>query len=404
MNKIILTRFIIESKTFWKMLFGLGFIILVGFLCSHYMETEGHYVTGMNNQIIWGLPHIFAVLLIVIASGVLNIASISSVFDKKLYKPLAPLSALFAIAFLIAGLAILVLDLGRPNRLIVAMTTYNFKSIFAWNIFLYSGFAAVLVIYIWTMLDRTVNRFSRYTGIFAFAWRIILTTGTGSIFGFLVAREAYGTAILAPLFIIMSLLYGTVVYYLILKIINYYQKTLMSEEIIENLKKLTIIFLFANIYFLFLYHLTNMYITKHLEFEKFILLNGGIYTIVFWLGQFLIGLILPLVLLLKEKETNHKSLITSSILILIGSFKAMYVIIIGGQAYPLTIFTDYKIIESPFYDNVVHSYIPSIYEFGLGVGGVALALIIILIAIANLNFLPSQIPLNNSTNKKIDEK
>jgi len=404
MNKIILTRFIIESKTFWKMLFGLGFIILVGFLCSHYMETEGHYVTGMNNQIIWGLPHIFAVLLIVIASGVLNIASISSVFDKKLYKPLAPLSALFAIAFLIAGLAILVLDLGRPNRLIVAMTTYNFKSIFAWNIFLYSGFAAVLVIYIWTMLDRTVNRFSRYTGIFAFAWRIILTTGTGSIFGFLVAREAYGTAILAPLFIIMSLLYGTVVYYLILKIINYYQKTLMSEEIIENLKKLTIIFLFANIYFLFLYHLTNMYITKHLEFEKFILLNGGIYTIVFWLGQFLIGLILPLVLLLKEKETNHKSLITSSILILIGSFKAMYVIIIGGQAYPLTIFTDYKIIESPFYDNVVHSYIPSIYEFGLGIGGVALALIIILIAIANLNFLPSQIPLNNSTNKKIDEK
>jgi len=400
MGKIILTRFIIEPKIFWKIFFSLGFIILVGFLCSHYMETEGHHVTGMNNQIIWGLPHIFAVLLIVIASGVLNIASISSVFDKKLYKPLAPLSALFAIAFLISGLAILVLDLGRPDRLIVAMTTYNFKSIFAWNIFLYSGFAAVLVIYIWTMLDRTVNRFSRYTGIFAFAWRIILTTGTGSIFGFLIAREAYGTAILAPLFIIMSLLYGTVVYYLILKIINYYQKTLMSEEIIENLKKLTIIFLFANIYFLFLYHLTNMYITKHLEFEKFILLNGGIYTLAFWLGQFLIGLILPLILLLKEKQASHKSLILSSILILIGSFKAIYVIIIGGQAYPLTIFTDYKIVNSTFYDNVVHSYIPSIYEFGLGIGGVALALIIILIAIANLNFLPSQISTTKTINKK----
>jgi len=400
MGKIILTRFIIEPKIFWKIFFSLGFIILVGFLCSHYMETEGHHVTGMNNQIIWGLPHIFAVLLIVIASGVLNIASISSVFDKKLYKPLAPLSALFAIAFLISGLAILVLDLGRPDRLIVAMTTYNFKSIFAWNIFLYSGFAAVLVIYIWTMLDRTVNRFSRYTGIFAFAWRIILTTGTGSIFGFLIAREAYGTAILAPLFIIMSLLYGTVVYYLILKIINYYQKTLMSEEIIENLKKLTIMFLFANLYFLLLYHLTNMYITKHLEFEKFILLNGGIYTLAFWLGQFLIGLILPLILLLKEKQASHKSLILSSILILIGSFKAIYVIIIGGQAYPLTIFTDYKIVNSTFYDNVVHSYIPSIYEFGLGIGGVALALIIILIAIANLNFLPSQISTTKTINKK----
>ena len=85
MEKIIFKKFQIESKTFWMMFFGLGFFILVGYLCSHYMETEGHYVTGMNNQIVWGLPHIFAVLLIVIASGVLNIASISSVFDKKLY-------------------------------------------------------------------------------------------------------------------------------------------------------------------------------------------------------------------------------------------------------------------------------------------------------------------------------
>ena len=195
------------------------------------MEHEGHYVTGMNNQIVWGLPHIFAVLLIVIASGVLNIASISSVFDKKLYKPLAPLSALLAIAFLIAGLIILVLDLGKPDRLIVAMTTYNFKSIFAWNIFLYSGFAVVLAAYIWTMLDREVNRFSKYVGTFAFGWRIILTTGTGSIFGFLVAREAYATAILAPLFIVMSLLYGTAVYFLILKTISKFHKTYISNDI-----------------------------------------------------------------------------------------------------------------------------------------------------------------------------
>ena len=97
---------------YWGIFLFLGFLILIGLASSAYMEHEGHYVTGMNNQIVWGLPHIFAVTLIVIASGVLNIASMSSAFNKKLYKPLAPLSALFAIAFLIAGLIILVLDLG----------------------------------------------------------------------------------------------------------------------------------------------------------------------------------------------------------------------------------------------------------------------------------------------------
>ena len=388
-DKIVLTKYIIAPKLFWAKFFLLGFFILIGFACSLYMEHEGHYVTGMNNQIVWGLPHIFAVLLIVIASGVLNIASISSVFDKKLYKPLAPLSALLAVAFLIAGLIVLVLDLGKPDRLIVAMTTYNFKSIFSWNIFLYSGFAVVLAIYMWTMLDREVNRFSKYAGTFAFGWRIILTTGTGSIFGFLVAREAYATAILAPLFIVMSLLYGTAVYYLILKTISKFHNTYISDDVVKNLRKLTIMFLFANLYFLFLYHITNMYIAKHLDYEIFILSSGGIYTIAFWVGQLFVGIILPIILMNSSRLSLEYSLILSSILILIGSFVAMYVIIIGGQAYPLTIFPDHVIIESSFYDNVVHSYIPSLYELGLGLGGVALALIIILIGIANFKFLPT---------------
>ena len=401
MDKIIFQRLKIEAPLFWKLFLGLGFFILVGYLCAHYMETEGHYVTGMNNQIVWGMPHVFAVLLIVIASGVLNVASMSSVFNFKLFKPLAPLSALMAVAFLISGLVVLVLDLGRPDRLIVAMTTYNFKSIFAWNIFLYSGFAAILVVYLWFMLDRAVSNYSKPVGVFAFLWRIILTTGTGSIFGFLIARDAYGTAILAPLFIIMSLLYGTVIYFLLLKIINYFQDTLMTDEVKDNLRKITIFFLFANLYFLVLYHITNLYISKHYDYEVFILTAGGIYTIIFWIGQVLIGLLLPLYLLLNKNSNNESNFMISSLLVVFGSFAAIYVIIISGQAFPLNIFNDYIIVESSFYDNVIHDYTPSLYEIGLGIGGVALSLIIILIAIRNLDFLPSVIQIRKPL---VDEK
>ena len=401
MDKIIFQRLKIQAPLFWKLFLGLGFFILVGYLCAHYMETEGHYVTGMNNQIVWGMPHVFAVLLIVIASGVLNVASMSSVFNFKLFKPLAPLSALMAVAFLISGLVVLVLDLGRPDRLIVAMTTYNFKSIFAWNIFLYSGFAAILVVYLWFMLDRTVSNYSKPVGVFAFLWRIILTTGTGSIFGFLIARDAYGTAILAPLFIIMSLLYGTVIYFLLLKAINYFQDTLMTDEVKDNLRKITIFFLFANLYFLALYHITNLYISKHYDYEVFILTDGGIYTIIFWIGQVLIGLLLPLYLLLNKNSNNESNFMISSLLVVFGSFAAIYVIIISGQAFPLNIFNDYMIVESSFYDNVIHDYTPSLYEIGLGIGGVALSLIIILIAIRNLDFLPSVIQIQKPL---VDEK
>jgi len=112
----------------------------------------------MNNQIVWGMPHIFAIFLILAASGVLNVASISSVFRKVFYHPLARLSALLAITLLLGGLSVLVLDLGRPDRIVVAMTSYNFKSIFAWNIVLYNGFLVVCAIYLWFMMEPN-NRY-----------------------------------------------------------------------------------------------------------------------------------------------------------------------------------------------------------------------------------------------------
>ncbi|MGW8269769.1 MAG: NrfD/PsrC family molybdoenzyme membrane anchor subunit, partial [Burkholderiales bacterium] len=125
-----------RSAGFFGLLGVLALIIAAGLAAAWAMEHRGHVITGMTNRIVWGTPHVFAVFLIVAASGALNVASVASVFGRELYKPLARLSGLLAVALLAGGLAVLVLDLGRPERLIVAMTHYNFKSIFAWNIFL----------------------------------------------------------------------------------------------------------------------------------------------------------------------------------------------------------------------------------------------------------------------------
>ena len=205
-----------SSPKYW-MLFGfLGLFVLFGALAWNTMHHHGHVITGMNNQIVWGLPHVFAVFLIVAASGALNVASIASVFNQKMYKPLAPLSAVLALALMLGGLLVLVLDLGRSDRLIVAMTHFNFKSMFTWNVFLYSGFFGLVGAYLWTMLDRSVKAYSKTAGTAAFIWRLILTTGTGSLFGFLIARELYGSAMLAPMFIIMSFAYGLAIYLMVL--------------------------------------------------------------------------------------------------------------------------------------------------------------------------------------------
>ncbi|MCK5263566.1 MAG: polysulfide reductase NrfD, partial [Gammaproteobacteria bacterium] len=128
MKKIEYTKIKGHSIPYYGLLGGLAFMILLGLGATYFMEHNGHHVTGMTNQIVWGMPHVFAIFLIVAASGALNVASIASVFGKKIYDPLSRLSALLSIALLAGGLVVLLLDLGRPDRLIVAITTYNFKS------------------------------------------------------------------------------------------------------------------------------------------------------------------------------------------------------------------------------------------------------------------------------------
>lgn len=380
-----------RSPGFYALLGLLGALILAGFGAAWYMEHNGHWVTGMSNQIIWGTPHVFAVFLIVAASGALNVASIASVFGRGLYKPLARLSGLLALALLAGGLAVLVLDLGRPERLIEAMSYYNFKSIFAWNIILYTGFFAVVAVYLWMMFERRMNDYTKPAGLAAFIWRLTLTTGTGSIFGFLVARDAYDSALYAPMFIIMSFSFGLAIFVLVLMAAYHWTGRVLGDVLLARLKNLLGVFVAAVLYFVLVYHLTNLYITRHHDVERFILLDGGIYTNLFWFGQILIGGILPLALLYHPTLSKSRRVVAFAALgVIAGGLAQIYVIIIGGQAFPMPLFPD-KEVTSSFFDGVVAAYAPSLPEIVLGVGGVALALALTTFALKVLPFLPTSL-------------
>ncbi|MDH5179924.1 MAG: polysulfide reductase NrfD [Gammaproteobacteria bacterium] len=366
----------------------LGLIVAAGGLAALYMEHNGHWVTGMTNQVVWGMPHVFAVFLIVAASGALNVASISSVFNKKAYKPLAPLSAILAVCLLLGGLTVLVLDLGQPDRLVVAMTKYNFKSIFAWNMILYNGFIAIVAVYIWLMMERKMNVYSKYAGFAAFFWRLILTTGTGSIFGFIVARQAYDAAIMAPMFVIMSFAYGLAVFMLVMMASYKWSGRELGEGTIQRMKSLLGVFIGAVLYFLLAYHLTNLYGTENHGVEAFLLVDGGIYTKLFWYGTILIGCLAPLFLIFcRFTKNSNTAIVIACILVILGGLSQMYVIIIGGQAYPMEMFPG-KIVESGFFDGGVKSYTPTLAETLLGLGGFALALIMVSLAVKVLRCLP----------------
>lgn len=388
MKPIIYSEFKGSSTQFYAVAALLAVFTLSALACAYYMEHYGHYVTGMTNQVVWGMPHVFAIFLIVAASGALNVASIGTVFGKTIYKPLGRLSGLLALALLLGGLVVLVLDLGRPDRLIVAMTHYNFKSIFAWNIFLYVGFMVIVAAYLWLQMERRLNAHAKTAGLVAFLWRLILTTGTGSIFGFLVAREAYDSAIMAPLFVAMSFSFGLAVYILVLLACYRGGDRQIGDVVMRKLSRLLGVFVAAVLYFTAVQHLANLYAAEHIGVERFILMDGGIYTLLFWVGQVLVGGIIPMLLVFRSAtDVLNRNAVLASVLVILGGFAQVYVIVIGGQAYPLDMFPGME-VSSSFNDGVISGYAPSLPEIGLGLGGVAMAGLIVLFGIKLLRFLP----------------
>jgi len=377
-----------EERLFYILLALGGLVTAIGLAAAYYMEHSGHVVTGMTNQIFWGLPHVFGIFLIVAASGVLNVASIGSVFGKKMYKPRAPLSGLLAIIMLAAGLLIIMLDLGRADRVIIAATHVNLTSVFGWNMILYPVFFGLVGLYLWTLMDRRMHAYYKAAGFSAFVWRLVMTTGTGSIFGFVVARQAYQSAILAPMFIIMSFAWGLAVFMLVQRSMYAWNGIQLNPAIRQRLKNLLATFIAAVFYFVVVYHLTNIYYAKETAFEHFILVSGGVYPLLFWGGFVVLGTLVPLFLLFHPALwPKPGSVCIAALLTIIGGLCQLYVFIIGGQAFPLEMFPGMQVTSS-FFDGTIGTYTPSLPEILLSLGGIGAGFTLTVLGVRVLHFLP----------------
>jgi len=196
------------------------------------------------------------------------------------------------------------------------------------------------------------------------------------------------------MFIVISFAWGMAVFHIVQSTIYSWNKISLDEYVQKRMRNLMGVFVIAGLYFVATYHLTNLYFARQTEFEKFILLDGGVYPLLFWLGYVVIGNLFPLLLIYHPALGRTKCVIAASMLIVIGGFSLLYVLIIGGQAFPLSIFPGFE-VHSTFGDGAIGLYSPSIPEILLGLGGVGISFLISAVGIRVLDFVPREIQKTN---------
>ncbi|MBI4665852.1 MAG: polysulfide reductase NrfD [Nitrospinae bacterium] len=360
-----------NSASYWAYMALTGLVAALAPLTALYMFINGHHVTGMTNQVPWGMPIVMAVFLIGASAGSLVLSAMSSVFGKTEYKPFARIAALLAILLIMAALMAIILDWGRPDRILVPFFHFQPRSMFSLNAILYNSYMLVGFLYLIAQFkDNT--RWMKILGLAAVFIAVGVHSGTGAIFGFVYVRELYGSPLLPPSFIAAALSSGTGLMIIALYLMFRATGRRLDNRLISSLGRLMGVFMMVVFYFLFIENVTRSYAPKNYEAASFLLFHGGKYTLMFWLGLGLSGLVIPTMIVFHPRYGRATGwVLVASALQVVGVFFERYIIVIPAQVMPLEFFPD-KEITSVFGDGQFANYSVSLVEalYSLGLMGV----------------------------------
>lgn len=378
----------VEAKSTGLLLF-LGILALGGLYSFYLMYTQGHYLTGMNNQVPWGLPIVITIYFIGLSAGSLVLSSLSSVFGRTEYKGFARVAAYLAALLLIGALLSLGLDLGRTERIGLAFLYLNPTSIFSWNGFLYSSYILICFVYLWAMFKEK-ERLVKIIGTLAVVWAIGVHSGTGGIFGFVSARELYHSPLTPPSFVAAALSSGTALIIILLVLTFKFTNRFLDAHLIVGLSKLLVAFILVVLYFIAVENLTRGYSPANYEATHFLLFSGNVYCLVFWIGLILIGSIIPAIILFNPKTNNSVGwIVFASALVVFGVLCERFIIVIPGQVFPLDLFPGQE-LSSPFMDGAIGSYFISLPEIVLCLGIIAIIGILYILGLKFFALLPEE--------------
>lgn len=143
----------------------------------------------------------------------------------------------------------------------------------------------------------------------------------------------------------------------------------LSEELLSTLSalcKMSLVLIFG-IFIFQLMKILGGFSTKFTENpEALQLLVRGDYAVNFWLGEIVLAVVLPIVLIVFSRGGRRPRILAlAGISILSGLFVTFYDLIIVGQLIPH--FQDYDLFGYPQF----YSYRPSLHEFIMVVGAIA---------------------------------
>lgn len=314
---------------------GTGILALLGIGVYVYQLLFGLGVTGMNNSTSWGLYLTSFMFFVGLSAGGLIVASSASIFGIKKFKAVAlPAVILSLVCICCAGICVLV-DLGGIQRIWRMFTGLNFMSPLAWDMIVITCYLVINLVYLYFMCSKKADPAKvSIVSRFALPMAILVHSVTAWIFGLEIAKEAWNTAILAPIFVASALDSGLAL--LILALFGLKAKGVFdtAKELFTSLAGLLCTCIAVDAYFIGCEILTTAYNGTEGGMAVIgTLLFGG--TAPFFWFEVIFGLVIPFCLLVFAKNRQNMKIVgIASGLVMAGVFCKRCWLMFTGFATP----------------------------------------------------------------------
>ena len=323
----------------------------------------------MNRPVYWGVYITNFVFFIGLAHSGTFISAILRLAGAEWRKPLTRAAEAITLFSLPFGVASIVIDMGRPDRLLNMIIYGRFQSPLLWDITAVSLylFSSVVFFYLSLLPDIALCRDrlkdkpawqQRMYQILAIGWEgspgqyhrlekvldgmavfmslLVVTVHTvvSWVFGMTI-QPGWHSALIGPFFLIGAIFSGTAAVVIVLAILRrvYHIQKALSIKLFNSLRKLLIVFTIGWLYMMIAEFLTIFYGNIPEEMEVFWQKFTGDFSAIFWVMVIFV-FVIPLFILVFKGKDSVGWMVAASVLINIGMWLERYIVIIPTETRP----------------------------------------------------------------------
>lgn len=276
----------------------------------------------------WGPSYALYFFLIGISAGAFILSMMPHVCPgQDKYLPLSKTAWVVSFVLLVISGPILIFDLTMPARFIHLFSPnyMHFSSPLMWGTALLLGMGLFSILYGWALFtnNQLIKFFGMIGGIFALGFPIY----SGFDLAVQPGRPVWNSAVIPPLFLILSLSSGVG----FVSILGYFtNKEKLGAEMLGGLRN--ILLFSAVVTFVFLLSQSVVLAYGGAEENTSLSLIYAQYGFLYWGLGWLIGTIIPLAILIAPRfGASTNGIAIASVLMILGSYSLRHVILVSGQ-------------------------------------------------------------------------